>query len=233
MKNRHAFVSALFVTLSAITALGCNEKHRKAPPSNPAPIGTTLQTQAEEIGLFVEGRIIDHHYKSHPEWDFSIRTAEPLVNRGRWVNTPKGIPVWIPFWVENAGLVNPVLLEVDQTEPEGYHSIPTGSRGPNPIYPCRIVICEPGAFCYDVDGLLSGTNIARGLINFAVWWNPQTQKFEDVIFVGWRVTPYENGPYLTALDHEYAHNWSRDPLANHGSPTGESSGWASDCRASY
>lgn len=225
MKNFHAVVTVLAVTLYAITFLGCNEKHRKSPPpSNSAPIGTTIQTQAEELGPFVEGRIIEHHYKSHPEWDFTLRTTEPLVNRGRWINTPKGVPVWVPFWVENAGLLNTVLLEVDQTAPEPGPGISSSTIWPDPTLPVRVVICSPGSFCYDLDGVRDGTNLARGLCSYKSWYNPDTQQYEDVLFVSWRVSQFEAGKYLPALNHEISHQITRDPLFNHNNPTGEAIG---------
>jgi hypothetical protein len=51
----------------------------------------------------------------------------------------------------------------------------------------------------------SPTGIARGICDYE----------SKTLFVGWRITPYEDRPLLPALIHETLHAVTGDPLAGH------------------
>jgi hypothetical protein len=173
--------------LCAVSGIGCGDKRGPGflPPPPPA-----APTPPPPVGPFVEGRIVAHHYASHPEWGFGVEPPEPLISRGRWDVSPSlRIPTWVPFWAEP--LASVALAEVD-------------AHPGHATEKHLVVICSPGSFAYDYGGGASGTNLARGITCFNVWHVPGgADPWQDVVFVAWRFQPYENDyPLLRALGHE-------------------------------
>lgn len=223
------FSTLLTVIFFALIFQSCNEKHRSCPPpADISIVATKTQTavpQEPKEGRLITGQIA---FIFHGKPEAETKLSEPFVSRGRWINTPRGFPVWIPVWLEkNMELTTQALDEIDSTQPEPDSRIPTGTQGLDPLNPCRVIIADPGAFSYSFEGQTGfpfDTGLARGLWIKKAWpvlHSDGTISWEDVIIVAWRVSRYETVPLMPAYDHELRHYYTLDPQAGHTQESGQ------------
>ena len=161
-----------------------------------------------------EGRLVADHLARHPDLAPGSLPLEPMAPRGRWTRSPAGTPVWAPEWLDRSHLLEAALHEVDHTAPEADPRIAPGTRGPDPDRPPRVVIMDPGAFSYAVEGgpgPLRSTGLTRGMIAFAAWPRPAGPA-QDVVWVAWRLEGEPSRPLLPALAHALRLHRTRDGL---------------------
>lgn len=197
-----ALALAVLTAAASLAHAGCKGDPRTryvaplAPAPDPAPV--EVRTPPAEA---TQGQLLNAH-TAVVTVGVSPGDSEPYAPPGRWIETPRGAFLWLPSFAEAAGLLMPVVAEVDTTLPR--HDL---LFAPDPAW----VGAKPGTRVVVLAGHFAlGNRLVAGLTQWSGWHDPATKLDHDVLYVSWRTQAA--GIYLPAYAHELAHSWSRSWL---------------------